>query len=434
MTVDLSKVSKAVRQFVDNVKELEGSKKKIDSKKEYDELSNYLAGNTNSMNIHEKEFIQGFMLEYEKKSDKQAKEAEQKRLEDATTENTKEAVKDIKKWTSDKRKIDSDVEAQALAAMLKNTAGDLNSTDIEYIKKVLTESGYGAYIPKEDTKTEQQTAPKQEEKPASQEAKTETPETPKEQQAENNTGTTKDTPQQTEKPATEAPKTEQKEDPGTPSAPKRRKAARPARHPHIQVETIRTPETPSQKEKEAKGASSNEVISDKPEIKQKEINKPTTNLPKAKAQKKYQITEVGRNKGLKLAGEVKKELAAGVSDNERLVGHLKSVNTGSAYSFVGQFANMRGPQLNQQVFSVSDIFDKIDYNATLHVMKKLLEQAKDVGLAGTPAYNNLQRVITTGETNLKNRTLDDGDPNDRTQVEADGAISWLYKEMSTVIK
>ena len=95
---------------------------------------------------------------------------------------------------------------------------------------------------------------------------------------------------------------------------------------------------------------------------------------------------------------------------------------------------MRGPQLNQQVFSVSDIFDKIDYNATLHVMKKLLEQAKDVGLAGTPAYNNLQRVITTGETNLKNRTLDDGDPNERTQVEADGAISWLYKEMSKVIK
>lgn len=433
MTVDLSKVSKAVRQFVDSVKELEGSKKKIDSKKEYDELSNYLAGNTNSMNIHEKEFIQGFMLEYEKKSDKQAKEAEQKRLEDATTENTKEAVKDIKKWTSDKRKIDSDAEAQALAAMLKNTAGDLNSTDIEYIKKVLTESGYGAYIPKEDTKTEQQTAPKQEEKPASQEAKTETPETPKEQQAENNTGTTKDTPQQTEKPATEAPKTEHKEESAAPAAPKRRKAARPARRPHIQVEAIRTPGTPSQKEKEAKGASSNEVISDKPEIKQKEINKPV-NQPKAKAQKKYQITEIGRNKGLKLAGEVKKELAAGVTDNERLVNLLKSVGASSAYSFVGQFANMRGPQLNQQVFSVSDILDKIDYNATLHVMKKLLEQAKTVGLAGTPAYNNLQRVITTGETNLKNRTLDDGDPNERTQVEADKAISWLYNEMSKVIK
>ena len=307
---------------------------------------------------------------------------------------------------SDKRKIDSDVEAQALASMLKNTAGDLNSTDIEYIKKVLTESGYGAYIPKEDTKAEEQTGPKQEEKPVVQDAKTETPEAPKKQKAENNTGTAKDTPQQTEKPATEAPKTEQKEEPGT----------------------------PSQNEKEVKGASSNKVISDKPEIKQKEINKPTTNPPKAKAQKKYQITEVGRNKGLKLAHEVKEELAARVTDNERLVGLLKSVNTGSAYNFVGQFANMRGPQLNQQVFSISDIFDKIDYNATLHVMKKLLEQAKAFGLAGTPAYNNLQRVITTGETNLKNRTLDDGDPNERTQVEADRAISLLYNEMSKVIK
>ena len=406
MTIDLSKISKAVRQFVDVVAKQEGNKKKIDTKKEYDQLSNYLAGNINSMNVHEKEFIQGFMIEYENKTAELAKENEQKRIEYATTENTKEAVKNIKKWLSDKRKIDSDVEAQALAAMLKNTAGDLNSADIEYIKKVLTESGYGAYIPKEDTKAEEQTGPKQEEKPVVQDAKTETPETPKEQQAENNTGTAKDTTLPPEKPATNSPKTEQKEDPGT----------------------------ASQNEKEVKGASSNEVISDKPEIKQKEINKPTTNLPKAKAQKKYQITEVGRNKGLKLAGEVKKELAAGVTDNERLVGLLKSVNTGSAYSFVGQFAGMRGPQLNQQVFSVSDIFDKIDYNATLHVMKKLLEQAKDVGLAGTPAYNNLQRVITTGETNLKNRTLDDGDPNERTQVEADGAISWLYKKMSKVIK
>ena len=412
----------------------EGSKKKIDSKKEYDELSNYLAGNTNSMNIHEKEFIQGFMLEYEKKSDKQAKKAEQKRIEESTTENTKDAVKDIKKWMSDKRKIDSDVEAQALASMLKNTSGDLNSADIEYIKNVLIESGYESYVPKEEDAKPDGTAPKQEEKPAVQQAKTETPETSKEKKAENNASTTNDTPQAAEKPAEQAPNPEQKEDPAAPAAPKRRKAARPARHPHIQVETIRTPETPSQKEKEAKGSSSNEVISDKPEIKQKEINKSTTNPPKAKTQKKYQITEVGRNKGLKLAGEVKKELAAGVTDNERLVGLLKSVNTGSAYSFVGQFANMRGPQLNQQVFSVSDVFDKIDYNATLHVMKKLLEQAKDVGLAGTPAYNNLQRVITTGETNLKNRTLDDGDPNERTQVEADGAISWLYNEMSKVIK
>ena len=51
----------------------EGSKKKIDSKKEYDELSNYLAGNTGSMNVHEKEFIQGFMIEYENKTAKQEK-------------------------------------------------------------------------------------------------------------------------------------------------------------------------------------------------------------------------------------------------------------------------------------------------------------------------------------------------------------------------
>ena len=78
MTIDLSKISKAVRQFVDVVAKQEGNKKKIDTKKEYDQLSNYLASNINSMNIHEKEFIQGFMIEYENKTAEQAKENEQK--------------------------------------------------------------------------------------------------------------------------------------------------------------------------------------------------------------------------------------------------------------------------------------------------------------------------------------------------------------------
>ncbi len=138
--------------------------------------------------------------------------------------------------------------------------------------------------------------------------------------------------------------------------------------------------------------------------------------------------------GVKLAAEVKAELSAGVTDNERLVGLLKSVNTGSAYTFVGQFVNMNEPQLNQQVFSISDLFDKIDYSATLHVMQKLLDQAKAMGLANTAAYKNLQVVITTGNENLKNGQLDDGDPNKKTQIKADQAISWLYNEMSKVIE
>ncbi len=284
MTVDLSKISKAVQKFVADVAKQEGSKKEIDTKKEYDQLSNYLAGNTGSMNVHEKEFIQGFMIEYENKTAKQAREDEQKRIEESTTENTKDAVKDIKKWMSDKRKIDSDVEAQALASMLKNTAGDLNSADIEYIKNVLIESGYESYVPKEEDAKPDGTAPKQEEKPAVQQAKTETPETSKEKKAENNASTTNDTSQAAEKPAEQAPTTEQKKEPSTaPTTPKRRKSS-PARPSHNQPEPPSTPANSPKEILERVGEAAKEII------------KPA-NPPKAKAPQRNRITELGRTRG-----------------------------------------------------------------------------------------------------------------------------------------
>ena len=42
----------------------------------------------------------------------------------------------------DKKSIDTDAEATALAAMLKNSKGDLNKADLQYIRNILSESGY----------------------------------------------------------------------------------------------------------------------------------------------------------------------------------------------------------------------------------------------------------------------------------------------------
>ncbi len=153
--VDLSKVSEAVRKFVDETAKLDGSKKEIDTRQEYDKLGEYLSGNQENKNTHEKEFIQSFMIEYETKTKKQELEAEKKKIEESTTDNVKESVKKIAKRLCNKKKIDADEEAQALALMLRNTKGDLNKADIEYIKNILIENGYKSYIPKEQKQPEE---------------------------------------------------------------------------------------------------------------------------------------------------------------------------------------------------------------------------------------------------------------------------------------
>ena len=86
------------------------------------------------------------MIEYETKEKNKAAEAEQKQFEDSVTESTKDAVKKIAKRMGDKKAIDSDDEAQALLTMLRNTKGDLNKADLEYIRRALIDSGYGSLL------------------------------------------------------------------------------------------------------------------------------------------------------------------------------------------------------------------------------------------------------------------------------------------------
>ena len=137
--VDLNKVSKSVKQFVENVAKSEGSKKRIDTDNEYNLLSQYLSGGAATMNKDEIGYIQGFMFEYQ---DSKAKEFE----ENSVTTNTKKEVSKIAKRMGDKKTIDSDEEAQALVTLLKDTHNDLNMADKVYIQNLLIKSGYANYL------------------------------------------------------------------------------------------------------------------------------------------------------------------------------------------------------------------------------------------------------------------------------------------------
>ena len=138
--VDQSKVSKAVKQFVENVAKTENNGKRIDSDRESFLLSEYLSGNAHLMNNDEIGYVQGFIFEYQNSRFKQYEE-------DFVTDNTKKEVSKVAKRMGDKKKIDSDDEAQALALMLKNTRNELNSADLGYIRKLLIDSGYINYLP-----------------------------------------------------------------------------------------------------------------------------------------------------------------------------------------------------------------------------------------------------------------------------------------------
>lgn len=373
--VDLSKVSKAVQEFVSNVAKQEGNKRQIDTRSEYDKLGAYLSGNQDGMNVHEKEFIQGFMLEYETKTKKEAEETEQTRIEEATTESTKESVKKIAKRLGDKKTIDTDEEAQALVLMLRNTKGDLNKADIEYIKNILRNSGFESYI-EEDTQKEEKADSEPSTPPA--------------------------------EPAVEEEKGDEKSKESTP-VPARKKDTPVI--PKVPKKPVEKPDAPANPKKPAIPASP-------------APDKPKTNTP--------HVTEGGRNQGLKLANAVISEIKSSYADNKKIKAALRTVNSASAHTFIGQFANKRSGGLNQDVFSVNDLFDKLDYKDTLHVMKALLQQAKGMGMKSNPAYKALQNEVEYGETAFARGT--ETDPNPRTQHKADSAVNWLYNEMNRVMQ
>ena len=115
--VDLSKVSQKIMEQVDAIKQMSGNSRKIDTPAEYESLSKLLAGEAGAGN---KEYIQGFMIEYENKYptlEKLEADKAQAELEKGLTEAGKKEIDDLLKQydkSEKKFKPNNDIEMEFL--------------------------------------------------------------------------------------------------------------------------------------------------------------------------------------------------------------------------------------------------------------------------------------------------------------------------------
>lgn len=356
---NLDKVSKAVKQFVADVAKTEGNKKKIDTQNEYDKLSLFLSRGGNNLNKDELGYIQGLMIEYQ-----------QKQFDDSVTEFTKKEVSKIAKRMGDKKKIDTDEEAQALVLMLRNSHRDLNTADMAYIRNLLISSGYGFYLNEQPTQINIVNVIVKE---------------------NNESESTNEKCEQAED------KSESK-----PDIPEADKKVVPDKQPPIKK--IR-PKRPKVEEK----------IPAEKEKSETEKTKPT-------------IAEEDRSEGFGLADRVVHELNSHIADNKEIKDSLKKVNPKNAYSFVGKFISAANRGVNDGVFSVADLFNRLTYRDTVHVMEMLLKQAADLKLNDTKEYKELEFCIKSASRKIDNDW--DADPEDFEIKADDKAITALYERMS----
>lgn len=394
------KISAAVRKFIENTASLDGNSKKIDSQKEYDKLGEYLAGNKDNMNVHEQKFIQGFMIEYENDQKKLAAKKAAEDVENNVTESTKEAVKKIGKSMGDKKKIDTDAEAAALFAMLRNTKGDLNRADIDYIKNILIESGYGSLL---EEKTEENNKPEMDNKDTGESAVTVTGSSDEEiSQVRIGALPFATIPEQPVESSNPKPAPLKPSKPKTkPSRPKTKPA--PDTAPTRPQEPNEPPKTkaPTQPSAPAKPKAQTPV-------------KPT----------KYQISEKAKAHGRARAKAVLDEVNSRYADNERIKENLKNVATTSAFSFVGDMIQ-QGGGVAKTVFSVTDPFNKLNCKDMLHVMQALQTFAGgQLKLQDTQAYKNMTVQINHIEA------MGERNPNDEDINNIDKAFKQLYDEIN----
>lgn len=348
---DLKKVSQTIKDFVLKTAKMDGNKKKIDSDREFFELSNLLAGNCNSMNNDEINYVQGLMVEYQNK-----------KFDNNVTENTKKEVSKIAKRMGDKKKIDTDEEAQALAIMLRNSHNELNAADLVYVRNLLIASGYGFYLNDE----------------------------PKPVNIVNIVINENENTNDTGEPADKFCEEEQ-------HIQKVDKEEQPNNQPPI-----------------------NKIRPKRPNVEDKTPPKPEKTKPV--------IAEEDRSEGFGLADRVVHELNSHIADNRAIRDALKKVNPKNAYSFIGKFVSAANRGVNDGVFSVTDLLNRLTYKDTVHVMEMLLKQAADLKLNDTNEYKELEFCIKSAHRKIDANP--DTDPEDFEINADDKAISALYERMS----
>lgn len=337
---DPQKISQKVKDFVLETMRTEGSKKKIDSEKEFKMLGDYLNGNA-GLNKVEKEYIQGFQIEYQTTKKKQEEEDFEK---NNVTDYAKKLVKDAKKGdgTSNK-KLDSPSEANKLRYIIEHSDEyGLNADDVTYIRNELVKAGYPA------------------DKPNTVEL--------------NNPNSI-----EPEKSSSAAPTQEGKQEEVKPQA-----EAKP------QKDEVKPQKEVGQQNEEVNNAPGRKPVNeDKPNISRKPIKrpkeKPVGKKPapdtNAKTKQKYEINLDDERKGNSLAESLYMEIHKTVSSNSTISGLIMKVNSKNAYSFVTKSHQIEGCKINNTLQKPVDLFDKIGYSDHVRILKALYQQAKDVAAA-----------------------------------------------------
>lgn len=380
--VNLDKVSKSVKQFVAEVAKMEGSKKKIDSQREFDKLSEYLCGSANSMNKDEIGYVQGLMIEYQ-----------QKQFDDSVTENVKKEVSKIAKRMGDKKRIDTDEEAQALAIMLRNSHHDLNQADIWFIKNMLISSGYTNYLEPEKPSVTILNVNIQ-------------------QKGEDENKTTEDNVNNKQCEPLEQ---------STPPALK-------PRHKKIYKEPHSTTKEAERAEKEANRAA------EEADRSKKEADRSKAEADRAKKEaesikKSPKVSEKARAQGFGIANKIQEELHDLWTNNGTVEHELNRVNSANAYSFVGKMMVVSD---EHNVFV--SFYKRVSASSVCHAVFSLLNQAKKIGLEKDKAYTTLLETLKFLKRQYQDKNPNDPIYDERDIQALDIHVKHLYNAMSKVYK
>jgi len=114
--------------------------------------------------------------------------------------------------------------------------------------------------------------------------------------------------------------------------------------------------------------------------------------------------------------------------NDEIVNITHGINSKTAYSFFKEYQKLSNGKANiiQDIYKISDLFNRITLDETHHIIKSLLSQANTIGLKNSDAYKDLEKY----SENIGNKR--NKDPTKKESVLLDYAIQNLMDEMSNV--
>ena len=135
--IDMTKVSKRVKDQVSIFQKMGGDTQKIDSEKEFEALRDFYRDNEKDLNNSEKLYLDNLKNDYIAGYIKEKFEEAEKTYQESITDYAKGLVAHIMGTENDKNKIDSKLEVDLLKEIRENKDGELNAADIRYIDETL---------------------------------------------------------------------------------------------------------------------------------------------------------------------------------------------------------------------------------------------------------------------------------------------------------